>query len=200
MITEITSSTENMAECLQNRQSFCETLKALVTLYQTEVSSQPLDPSSEGDNSRRRSIHTSLLTPQKKPTTHLPELQALESLFGRLGLSSKSILQPEEPNSGASSLHEKKVHMHESLASLDIGTDSTLASTLGCAESANQRLSSALNSDCDFEPTLSNTDLERRFSALEQRLDVVRKGTENLNLDVLYQRDKARGRFMDRWG
>lgn len=199
MVTEITSSTEHMAECLHNRQSFCETLKAVATLYQTEIASQPLDPS-ERDNSRRRSMHPTLLSAQVKPTSHPPELPSLENLLRRFGLSSQSIFQPEEPKSGAPSLYEKTLQMHECLASLDIGSDSSLAPMLACADSANQRLSSALNSHSAFEATLSNPDLERRLSALERRLDVVRKGTENVDLDVLYQRDKMRGRFMDRWG
>ncbi|RMJ27749.1 hypothetical protein PHISP_01393 [Aspergillus sp. HF37] len=199
MVTEITSSTEHMAECLQNRQSFCETLKALATLYQTEIASQTLDPS-ERDTPRRRSMHPTLHSPQVKPPSHLPELPSLDNLLRRFGLSSKSVFQPDEPKSGASSLYEKTLQMQECLASLDIGSDSTLAPMLACADSANQRLSSALNTHSAFEATLSNTDLERRLSALERRLGVVRKGTENIDLDVLYQRDKDRGRFMDRWG
>lgn len=199
MVTQMTSSTENMVACLQDRQSFCETLKALATVYQSEISNRPLDPS-DRENSRRRSMQPALHSSPGKPTIQTPDLQNLETVFRRFGLSSKSIFQPEEQNRSGLALHEKKLQLQECLTGLDVAADSSLVSMLASTDSANQQLAVALNSDSEFGTTLSNPDLEKRLSALEGRLGFVQRGMENLNLDVLYQRDKAQAQFMDKWG
>lgn len=191
---------ESDAARLQDRQSFCEVLRALAALYQTEIPDQSVDHLSDRENPKRRSMPTALPSPAGKCSTQTPELQTLESLFRRLSLSSMSVLQPEEPNRGASLLYEKKHDLHECLTSLDVSANPTLASMLASADCAKQQLSSALNSNAGFEVTLSNADQERMLSTLEARLGLVQKGSDNLSPDVLYQRDKARERFMDRWG
>jgi len=96
-------------------------------------------------------------------------------------------------------LYEKKLHMQECLTSLDVAADSTLVSMLASSDSANQQLSSALNSNADFEVTLSNADDERQLSTLEARLGLIQKGAESLDPDIIYQRDKTRERFIGRW-
>lgn len=196
----MTSSMESDAARLQDRQSFCEALRALAALYQTEIPDQSVDHLSDRDNPRRRSMQPALPSPARRSSTQTPELQTLESLFRRIGLSSMSVLQPEEPNRSVSLLYEKKLHMRECVTRLDVSADPTLASILASADCAKQQLSSALNSNAGFEVTLSNTDLERQLSALEARLGLVQKGAENLSPDVLYQRDQAREKFVDRWG
>lgn len=99
----------------------------------------------------------------------------------------------------AYSLYEKMLNMHDCLRSLDIVADSMVASELARADSANQRLSSSVNSNSRFEITLSSVDQERQLSCLEARLGLAQRGTEYLDLDVLYQRDRTQGRFMDQW-
>lgn len=200
LITEITSSAGNIAARLQHRQSFCETLRVLVTLYQkTNLCDQSLDHPSEHKDSKRRFIQTAVSSPSTESATRLPEAQPLEPLLRRFGLSPEALFESNEPSMSAYSLYEKMLNMHDCLRSLDIVADSMVASELARADSANQRLSSSVNSNSRFEITLSSVDQERQLSCLEARLGLAQRGTEYLDLDVLYQRDRTQGRFMDQW-
>lgn len=188
MFIDITSSTEGLTRSLQNRQSFYETLKLLTTLYQTETHVQSVKQSS----SKREDSSS-----EEKSSIHLTELQALEGLFRRFHLSSE--LTSEKLDGGARSLYEKKLHMRGCLRSLDVAANSTLGPELLCTDSADQLLFSSLDSNSYFKTSLSNVDQGKWLSTLETQLESVRRGTENLNLSVLYQRDRNQKSFLDRW-
>lgn len=185
----MTSSTEGLAEYLQTRGSISETLEAINGRFQTEVRDR--------SRSERKNPRRSMQSP-KKLIAHPPESPALDNLLRRLGLSSESVLR-SEGNTGTVPLYEKKSYMLDSLNNLAGAVDSALESELSPMDSATQLLSTSLHSDSRFGTSLTNVGQDNRLSELEAQLGLIRRGTEQLDLDVLHQRDRNQARFMDRW-
>lgn len=196
----MTSSTENLTERLRDRKSFRETLEALTAVYQLELGDDSPKEPARRETLRRRSVQALMLgATARTPAAPLQESLAFENLLRRLGIPSESAFQSQKENGGARMLYEKEAYMLECLRNLGIAADSPLAAQLIPMDLASRLLSSCLNADSPFEATLSNADQEKRLAALEAQLGLVQKGIEGLNLDILYQRDKAQDRFLERW-
>lgn len=201
MVTGMASATENLTKCLQNRESFCETLEALTNIYRSEAGGQfSNQPSRRETMMKRRSMQIPSIPPGKR-ISPLPEAQAqaLGRLLRRLGLSSDSVFQSEEDDGGTNCLYEKRAHILDCLRNLGIGADSSLVAESIPSDRASRLLASALNADSRFETSLSDVDQDRRLLELESQLALVQKGVEKLNMDILYQREKDQEIFMERW-
>lgn len=150
-------------------------------------------------------MQTSWSTPRsrepekRKSISPLSESQALEGFLRRLGISLDSVCKPPEQGGGKDSLYEKKLRMLERLHNLGIAADTPLVAHLSSADQAAQLLDSSLHADSSFRVSLSDVSQEQKLASLEEELGLVQKGIEGINLDVLYQRDKTREKFMERW-
>lgn len=200
-IMQMTASTEDLTNRLQDRESFCQTLEGLMATYRSEIG----DPFSEKAPSRWETLKRRSLPPQslsnspEKRLALFPESQALASLLRRLGLSSESVFKPEEENGGANALYEKKSHMLEYFRTLGIGAGSPLVAEIIPTDRASRLLSSSLHADSHFEASLSDAEQDVRLTELEAQLGLVQKGVEKLNLYGLYQRDQHHNKFLEQW-
>lgn len=181
---------------LRARQSFCEALRALIALYQMEAATQ----STSVHPSRRHAQRRSMPGPLAVPTAAQPASQALDSLLRRLGSSSKAVFQSSSQDSGgAHALYEKRTQLAELLRNLVTAAEPSLDAYLSPTDRAMQQLSAALFGDSHFETSLTDLEQEGRLAALEAQLKVLQKGVEGLDVEAVYQRDKGRERFLDRW-
>lgn len=199
-VMEMTSSAESLTKRLQDRESFCQTLESLMTVYRSEVG----DPFSEKTPSRRdtlkrRSIPPLLPNSPEKRLVPLLESQSLESLLRRLGVSSESVFKSEEEDGGANTLYEKRSHMLEYFRTLGVGADLPLVAELIPTDRASRLLSSSLHADSAFVTSLSDVEQDLRLSELEAQLGLVQKGLEKLDMEAIYQRDKNQEKFLERW-
>lgn len=198
----MTTSKETITKQLNERESSCELLEQLATLYQTEVGN-PLatQPPSRRESLRRRSMQPGLLlTAPRTNTTSQPEQPALESLLRRSGVSPESVIRPRAEDGGAQCLHEKRIQLSETLRALGMAVDKPLVSQLVPADKALHLLSSALHANSRYEVSLRDMELEEALAGLESELGELQKGVQGLDMDVLHQRDKTRDRFLERWG
>lgn len=196
---EMTSSTENLTKRLQERESFSQTLESLMTAYRSEVGDPYSDKtSSRRDTFKRRSLPLFPSSPEKLQPP-LPGSQSLASLLRRLGISSDFVFKSEEEDGGANALYEKRSQIQDYFRTLGIGADLPLVTELTPTDRAARLLSSALHADSSFANSLSDVEQDQRLSELEAQLGLVQSGTDKLNTDVLYQRDKDQERFLERW-
>lgn len=138
-------------------------------------------------------------TPGSDPDQEVPEL---ESLLRRVGLSSDSILHPRvhADGGGAQGMHEKRIQMAETLASLGKAVNSPLVGQLAVSDHAMRLLSSALHAYSRFDTSLSDSGQAEDLLELERELSELQKGVRGIDLDVLHKRDKSQADLLDRWG
>lgn len=200
-IMEMTSSTESLTKRLQERESYGQTLESLMTAYRSEVGDPYSEKttSSRRDTFKRRSLPPLLSSSEKFQSPPLPESQSLTSLLRRLGISSDFVFKSEEEDGGANALYEKRSQIQDYFRTLGVGADLPLVTDLTPTDRAAQLLSSALHADSSFANSLSDVEQEQRLSELETQLGLVQTGSDKLNTNVLYQRDKDQERFLERW-
>ena len=193
-------SKEALATQLSERESSCEVLEQLATLYQAETS-LPLvsQPSSRRESLRRRSMQPGLLLGATRTPVLLPEQPALESLLRRIGVSPESVLRPRTVEGGAAELHEKRGQMSETLQQMEVAADSPLFAHLGASDQAYRLLTSSLHADSQYEAALRDPNQQDELVRLETELATLQKGLQALNLDVIHQRDKTQDKFLERW-
>ncbi|KAJ5368798.1 uncharacterized protein N7496_008558 [Penicillium cataractarum] len=202
VLIDMTTSKQTLTQHLHERESSCELLEQLATLYQSEVGN-PLvtQPPSRRESLRRRSMQAGLLlAPPRTNPTPLPEQPALESLLRRIGVSPESVIRPRAEDGGAQGLHEKRIQLSETLRALEMAVDAPLVTRLAPADSALHLLGSGLHANSQYEVSLRDLELERALAALEGELGELQRGVRGLDLDVLHQRDKTRDHFLERWG
>ncbi|KAJ5788119.1 hypothetical protein N7457_003109 [Penicillium paradoxum] len=200
MLIEMTLSKQDLAKQLEVRESSSELLEQLAALYQHEACSEAVtQPSSRRESLRRRSLQPGLLlAATQTPTAPTVAQPALERLIRRVGIPPESILHPRE-NRGVSNLHEKRYHMSETLGNLNIAVDGPLVTHLAPLDHASQLFDSSLHANSHYETSLRDLAEEKALLGLEGELRKLHDGVQNLNLDVLHQRDSNQDRLIARW-
>lgn len=189
-----------MTKQLADRESACELLEQIASLYQSETASQlAAPPSSRRESLRRRSLQAGVFFAASREPALMPAQPALENLLRRIGVSPDSVFRPRAEGGGARELHEKRIHLSEILQNAGIAADSPLVAQLTPAENAMQLLASSLHANSHFETSLCDPGQEEALSGLESELASLQKGVQGLNLDVLHQRDKIQDKFLERW-
>lgn len=195
----MTLSKQALTRRLKDRESSCEVLEQLASLYQEEVGNQlATQPPSRRESLRRRSLQPGVFLSKPLKSNAAAEQPALESLMRRLGVSPESILRPRAEDGGAWALHEKRIHMSESSKSLG-ATVEPLAAHLAPADMASQLLISSVHANSHFETSVPDASQEGALSELESALGRLQKGMQRINVDAIHQRDKAHDKFMERW-
>ncbi|KAL4986883.1 hypothetical protein BDW68DRAFT_120089 [Aspergillus falconensis] len=202
IITDMTTSTENLITSLQDRESLCATLEAFASTYRSEVGDHILDStSSRRETMRRFSMQpTPVATQPEKNSAPFPGFEYLSGLLRRLGLSMEALSQDSEAAGWVQTLITRRQHMLDGLHNCGIASDSLLAAEMLPTDRATSLLTSALEAESLFTASLSSVEHERSLSELESKLSRIQKGIERLNHDVVYQRDKNQEKFLERWG
>ncbi|KAL4962641.1 uncharacterized protein BDV14DRAFT_99892 [Aspergillus stella-maris] len=201
-VTDMTTSAESLIASLRDRESSCTALESFASAYRAEVGDQILDStSSRRETMRRFSTQPTLMATQPaKSIGPFPEADALSGLLRRLGLSFEAVFKAEVAEGGVESLIKERQHMLDDLHNYGLASDSPLAAELLPADRANVLLSSSLEADSLFTASLSSVEHEESLSELESKLSRIQKGIQNLNQDVIYQRDVNQEKFLERWG
>jgi hypothetical protein len=190
-----------LAKQLKDRESSCELLEQLASLYQAEAGVPlPSQPSSRRDSLRRLSMQPGAILAASRNPAPTPEQPVLESLLRRVGVSPESVLRPGAEGGSAHGLHQKRTYISETLRSLGAAVESPLVAQLAPVHNASQLLSSSLQPNSLFETSLRDSGQEETLSSLEAQLAQLQRGVQGLDLEVLHQRDKARDTFLERWG
>ncbi|KAJ5918987.1 hypothetical protein N7466_009930 [Penicillium verhagenii] len=185
---------------LADRESSCELLEHITTLYQAETTSQLVtQPGSRRESIRRRSLQPGMILGTIRNPAPMTEQPSLENLLRRIGLSPESVLHPRAEDGGAEGLHEKRIHMSEAVRNLEIAAESPLVAHLGHSDSASQLLASSLHGNSRFETSLQDPGQAGALLGLETELASLQNGVQGLNLNVLHQRDKTQAKFLERW-
>lgn len=201
VLIDMTLDKQTLSKQLGDRESSCELLEQLASLYQAEVGILPVSqPPSRRESLRRRSMQPGTLLSATRNAAPVPEQPALESLLRRVGVTPESALRPRVEGGGVHELHEKRIHMFETVRSLGIAAESPLVTQMTPSDSASRLLASSLHADSYFETSLRDPGQEEALLGLETELASLQKGVQGLKLDVLYQRDRAQERFLERWG
>lgn len=198
----MTHSKETLTKQLNERESSCELLEQLASLYQAEVGN-PLvtQPPSRRESLRRRSMQPGLLPAARRNNpAAAPEQHALESLLRRIGISPESVIRPRGEDGGIQGLYEKRIQLSETLRALGTAGDTPLVNQLAPADSALHLLASALHANSRYEISLRDPELEQALSGMESELGELQRGVQGLDMNVLHQRDKTRDRFLEKWG
>lgn len=196
----MTLSKQAMTRQLADRESSCELLEQLASLYQSETASQlTSQPSSRRESLRRRSLQAGVFLAANREPAVVPDQPALENLLRRIGVSPESVLRPRTVGDGAHELHERRLHMSETLRSVGIAVDLPLVAQLTPTENASRLLASSLHANSHVETSLRDPIQEEALSGLETELASLQKGVQGLNIDVLHQRDKIQDKFLERW-
>ncbi|KKK13863.1 hypothetical protein ARAM_001533 [Aspergillus rambellii] len=201
-VTDMTASTESLTTILQDRESFCAAFEAFVSAYRSEIGDQTLESTaSRRETMRRYSTQQLLAAPQGgKRAGPFPESEALSNVLRRIGLSLEAVFQSEESDGGVNTLRQERQHMLNGLRSYGIASDSPLVAELLPTDKATRLLTSSLEADSQFTTSLSSVEHEKSLVELESKLSRIQKGIERLNHDTVYQRDKAREKFLEKWG
>lgn len=202
MLVDMTHSKESLTKQLSQRESSCELLEQLASLYQTEVGNALVtQPPSRRESLRRRSMQPGLLlTPPRSNPAAIHDQPGLESLLRRIGIVPESVIRPRAGDGGTQGLHEKRIQLSETLRALSTAVDAPLVNGLAPADKAQHLLVSALHANSHYETSLRDPELEKALSGLESELGELQRGVQGLNMDVLHQRDKTRDRFLEKWG
>ncbi|KAJ6006540.1 hypothetical protein N7451_004484 [Penicillium sp. IBT 35674x] len=200
VLVEMTLSKQALTAQLVNRESSCELLEQIATLYQAETASQLVtQPSSRRESIRRRSLQPGMILGAARNPAPMPERLSLENLLRRVGLSPKSVLHPRADDGGAQGLYEKRIHMSETIRNLENAAELPLVVHLGHSDSSSQLLASSLHGNSRLERSLRDPGQEGALLSLETELASLQKGLERLDLNVLHQRDKTQAKFLERW-
>ncbi|PGH30051.1 hypothetical protein GX50_07181 [[Emmonsia] crescens] len=208
-ILELTQSTERITERLNNRQSHRTALNYLATKYKCEQDNKLSEQQTiKTTTAQKRLSRLSYAPSTPKNTDRRGSLslpldhgsKALEQLLRRLGVSIIDLVESGLTEDASAALDEKKQHMLEMLQNLQSTAESPLSIYLGSADQAAQLLNSALYADSSFEISMADGAQDQKLGALECQIEVLRKGIEGLNVDILHGGDKAQEKFMERWG
>lgn len=196
----MTLSKQALTAQLADRESSCELLEQIATLYQAETANQLVtQPPSRRESIRRRSLQPGMILGAARNPAPMPEQPSLETLLRRVGLSPESVLHPRAEDGGAQGLYEKRILMSENIRNLEIAAGLPLVAHLGHSDSSSQLLASSLHGNSLFETSLRDSGQEGALLGLESELASLQKGVEGLNLTVLHQRDKTHAKFLERW-
>ncbi|PYH95370.1 hypothetical protein BO71DRAFT_323295 [Aspergillus ellipticus CBS 707.79] len=199
-ISDIASSTETLIRCLQDRESLCGMIEAIIAAHGSEIGDLFNGQSTaKREPPRRASVQQTLTSISPKDcTAPLSSFLSLTKLLRREGLSLKSILRSEEVDEGSAALQEKRRQLTESIHSHGIIADSPLMGLLP-TDQATRLLSMCLHTDSHFETSLSSLDDRRNLSDLEDKLNKMQQGLQELDLTVLHRCDKNQEAFIKRW-
>ena len=198
----MTLSTERLTKSLQDRESFCGTLETLNATYRAKVGNQFHEISvPRREDFRRSSIQPTLAsTPPVKRIDSLSESHGLAAVLRRTGLFSESAFQPEEEIMGIDVLFDARHHMFDCLQNYGIAADVPLMTEMISSDQATRLLSSSLNVNSRMKTLLTNDIHEAELSDLQLKLEHVQNGVEMLDLGVVFQRDRNRETFVEKWG
>lgn len=200
ILIDMSLTKESLTTRLGERESSCEVLEQLATLYQAETA-LPLvsQPSSRRESLRRRSMQPGLLLGSTQTPVSLPEQPALENLLRRMGVSPESVLRPRAEDGGAAQLHDKRGQMSGTLQQMGVAAESPLFAHLAASDSASRLLASSLHSDSQYEASLRDPRQQHELGRLETELSSIQKGVQALDLEVIHQRDKTQDKFLEKW-
>lgn len=200
MLIDLTLSRQTLAKQLGDRESSGELLEQLASLYQAEAAIVLVSQtSSRRESLRRRSLQPGAILAASRNPISAPEQPVLESLLRRVGVSSESVLRPRVEGGSAQDLHERRMHMSDTLRSLGAAVESPLVTQLAPVDNACQLLFSSLQTNSHFETSLREPGQEEALSGLEAQLAQLQRGVQGLGLEVLHQRDRAQDRILERW-
>ncbi|KAJ5660252.1 hypothetical protein N7507_006703 [Penicillium longicatenatum] len=200
VLIDMTLAKQALTAQLADRESSCELLEQIASLYQAETTTQLVtQPSSRRESIRRRSLQPSMILGATRNPTPMPESPSLENLLRRVGLSPESVLRPRAEDGGAQGLYEKRIHMSETIHNLETAAELPLVAHLDHTDSSSQLLASSLHGHSQFETSLRDLGQEGALLGLETELASLQKGVQGLNLNVLHQRDKTQAKFLERW-
>ncbi|GAB1209594.1 hypothetical protein APSETT445_008375 [Aspergillus pseudonomiae] len=202
LVAAMTLSTERLTKSLQDRESFCGTLETLNATYRAKVGNQFHEISvPRREDFRRSSIQPTLAsTPPVKRIDSLSESHGLAAVLRRTGLFSESAFQPEEEIMGIDVLFDARHHMFDCLQNYGIAADAPLMTEMISSDQATRLLSSSLNVNSRMKTLLTNDIHEAELSDLQLKLEHVQNGVEMLDLGVVFQRDRNRETFVEKWG
>lgn len=186
---------------LNARESSCELLEQLASLYQAEAGIHPpvSQPPSRRESLRRRSMQPGTFLAATCHAAPVPEQPALESLLRRIGVIPESVLRPRVKGGGVEELHEKRTHMSNTVHGLGSAVESPLVTQMELSDRTSRLLASSLRADSYFETSLRDPGHVEALLDLETDLASLQRGVQGLKLDVLHQRDRTRDRFLERW-
>jgi hypothetical protein len=199
MILDMTLSIQDIQERLVDSQLYHEALEEFSNMYKCELADQAPIRALKGSTSQRDSVRMSMSMLQDSDQRQVPESQAVERFLRRLGVPPGPGIKSTEQENPMNSLHEKRRHMAELLCNLGTAADSPLAAELDPMHQATGLLNHALHSDSDYRLSLVDALQTEEITSLEEKLGIIQKGAEGLNLDILHQRDKAHEKFIERW-
>lgn len=170
--------------------------------YRDKVGDEVMDSTtSRRETMKRFSLQPPPMAAQPgKQSGTFPESEALGGVLRRLGLPIEAIFQAEEAQGGIKSLISERQQLLDELHHHGTAGDALLTAELLPTDWANRLLSSSLEANSLFTASLSSLEHETALSQLESKLGQIQKGMEKLNQDVVYQRDKTQGKFLERWG
>ncbi|GLA58645.1 hypothetical protein AtubIFM55763_004030 [Aspergillus tubingensis] len=201
VVSEMTSSTNGLVKCLQDRESYCGTLEAIAAAHRSEIGDIFLGPPvNRRESLRRSSVQPVSVFTSAQKDNRLHDSQSIAKVLRRVGLSLDSVLHADEASECADNLKEKRYQLTESLNDHGIAADSPLMAELLPTDRAIQLLSTSLHADSEFETSLANLDHQRKLSNLEDDLKGVQKGLEGLDMSVVHRRDRGQEKFVEMWG
>ncbi|KAJ5122880.1 hypothetical protein N7526_009817 [Penicillium atrosanguineum] len=193
-LIDMTLSRQTLTKQLGARESSCESLEQLASLYQAEAAIALVSQtSSRRESLRWRSIQPGAIFAASHNPAPAPEQPVLESLLRRVGVSPECVLRPRAEGGSAQELHEKRMHLSETLRSFG----HSRITFGGTASSGGQCIPTSVFLHCRPIRTLkrhcATPVKERALSGLQAQLAQLRRGVQGLDLEVLHQRDKAQG-------
>lgn len=200
ILVEMTVEKQTRTKQLNIRESSCELLEQLASFYQAEAGSLPMSqPPPRRESLRRRSMQPGTPLAAFRHTAPAPEQPALESLLRRIGVIPESVLRPRVKGGGDHELHEKRIHMFNTVDGLGVAVESPLVTQMTSSDRASRLLASSLHADSHFETSLRDPGHVEALLDLETDLVSLQRGVQGLKLDVLRQRDRAQDKFLERW-
>lgn len=200
ILVDMTVKKQTRTKQLNARESSCELLEQLASLYQAEAGILPgSQPPSRRESLRRRSMQPGTFLAATCHTAPVPELPALESLLRRIGVTPKSVLRPRVKGGAVYELHEKRIHMSNTVDGLGVAVESPLVMQMNSSDRASRLLASSLYADSYFETSLRDPGHVEALLGLETDLSSLQRGVQGLKLDVLHQRDRVQDKFLERW-
>lgn len=180
-----------MTNHIENHHSHRTALEAVKTAYAYQFST--------ADTSSAAIKYSRSPSKQEVPLSSTLSVK-LQGLLRHLGVSLDDVDSPDQIYKLRRSIEKKRVATLESIKIQNATLTSSLETYLGSADGAFQLLSESLHADSNFgKVSLTDQELERDLTYLEEQVALVTHAIGGLDLEVLHRRDKAQEKFMDRW-
>lgn len=202
-LNQLTRSLTEIATKIRDRNSHRLVLDSLAAAFKSHLDEKRAELRNKRASRRstlRQSISSTPKPEQQTPPAHdYEEVQSLENLLRRLGISLPALLASSSPSKPDEVLDDRKERMAELLETYQLAAESPISSALESADSSLQLLLSSLHADSVYSVSLTEKSYEQRLEALENQIITLRRGIDGPVLDSFQQADKMRDRFVERW-